>query len=82
MYDKKQDYPESVTGFPCYRENPSFNTSLSSVPPFGIAVCPLSRMHRLLIALKLSKKLAKNMLNIHNQLCLALLETPPCATSI
>ena len=26
--------------------------------------------------------LAKNRLNIHNQLCIALLETPPCATSM
>ena len=26
--------------------------------------------------------LAQNRLNIHNQLCHALLETPPCATSI
>ena len=26
--------------------------------------------------------LAKDMLNIHYQLCIALLETPPCATSI
>ena len=26
--------------------------------------------------------LAKNRLNIHNQLCIVLLETPPCATSI
>ena len=28
------------------------------------------------------KKLPSNRVDIHNQLCIALLETPPCSTSI